>query len=86
MTTTYQITPHQLDVLSALGKLGEANGNKIAKASGAPAGSVYGTLRVLQEHGFVEERQTRVGDTPKGNRYAYRPSRKGKAFLTRRGT
>jgi DNA-binding PadR family transcriptional regulator len=83
MTKTQFIpTQNQRAVLGVLSD-GEASAQQVAKSKGVTAGqtSIYNSLRALKERGLVVEKKVKTGVTPKGDRFAYRLSAKGKRLL-----
>lgn len=74
--------PNQLAVLGALND-GALGAQQVARTKGVKAGvtSVYNTLRALRERGLVLEKKVKIGATPKGDRFEYRISAKGRKLI-----
>lgn len=79
MNRTFTPNPNQLAVMHALHE-GVVGAQDIAKAPGVKVGptAVYNTLRALKSRGVVLEKKVHAGTTPKGDRYEYRLSAKGR--------
>lgn len=83
MNNLFTPTKNQAAILDTLAADGGLLGaQEIVRANDLGPTSVYASLRVLKERGVVIEKQTKVGNTPKGDRFAYRLSAKGKKLIT----